>query len=95
MYAGGSLDPVLELLEPDIVWHVPGSSPIAGNYRGLTQVTDYFETRRGLANATMRMRPGEVVSEGDVLAQFVTGTAVLDGEQVSWRTIGVGFARSG
>jgi hypothetical protein len=23
MYAGGSIDPVLELLPPDIIWHVP------------------------------------------------------------------------
>jgi len=89
MYAGGSPDPVLELLAPDIVWHVPGASPIAGSHRGLAQVVEYFEMRRHLADATMRMQPGEVVSEGDALAQFVTGTAVLDGEQVSWKTIGV------
>jgi hypothetical protein len=89
MYAGGSIDPVLELLSPDIIWHVPGKSPIAGHHRGIGQVIDYFEKRRRLANATMRMRPGEVISEGDAVAQFVEGTAVLDGEQVSWQTIGI------
>ena len=88
MYAGGSIDPVLELLAGDIVWHVPGRSPIAGEHRGVAQVVDYFERRRQLANATMRMRPGEVIFEGDAVAQFVEGSAVLDGERVSWRTIG-------
>lgn len=29
MYAGGSVDSVAELLTEDIVWHVPGASPIA------------------------------------------------------------------
>jgi hypothetical protein len=29
MYAGGSVDAVAELLAEDIVWHVPGTSPIA------------------------------------------------------------------
>lgn len=89
MYAGGSIDAVLELLAEDIVWHVPGGSPIAGDHRGIARVTEYFETRRKLANATMRMRPGESISAGDALAQFVEGSAVLDGQRVSWKTIGV------
>jgi uncharacterized protein len=89
MYAGGSIGAVIELLAEDIVWHVPGKSPIAGDHRGIKQVIDYFERRRRLASATMRMRPGEAISEGDAVAQFVEGTAALDGAQVSWRTIGI------
>jgi ketosteroid isomerase-like protein len=89
MYVGGAIDSVLELLPPDIVWHVPGKSPIAGDHRGIEQVIDYFERRRRLASSTMRMHPGEVIAEGNAVAQFVAGTAVLDGAQVSWQTIGI------
>jgi len=89
MYAGGSIDPVVELLAGDIVWHVPGRSPIAGDHRGVEQVIAYFERRRRLANATMRMRPGEVIFAGDAVARFVEGSAVLDGERVSWQTVGI------
>jgi len=89
MYTGGSLDPVLELLAADINWHVPGRSPIAGNHRGREQVIDYFEKRRRLAGATMGIRPGEVIVEGDAVAQFVKGSAMLDGEGASWQTIGI------
>jgi len=89
MYGGGSVGPVAELLAPDIVWHVPGTSPIAGDHRGVEQALSYFERRRDLANATMRMRPGEVISEGEAVAQLVEGSAVLDGEEVSWQTVGV------
>jgi ketosteroid isomerase-like protein len=89
MYAGGSIDPVVELLARDIIWHVPGGSQIAGDHRGVAQVVDYFERRRELANATMSMRPGEVFFEGDAVAQFVEGNAVLDSERVSWKTIGI------
>jgi uncharacterized protein len=89
MYAGEAVDPVVELLAEDIVWHVPGRSPIAGDHRGTAAVVEYFERRRRLADATMQMRPGEVIAEGDAVAQFVTGTAVLGGESVSWQTIGV------
>jgi uncharacterized protein len=89
MYGGGPIEPVLELLPPDIVWHVPGKSPISGDHRGIRQVVDYLERRRQLAKDTMQMQPGEVICEGDAVAQFVEGTAVLAGEQVSWQTIGV------
>jgi uncharacterized protein len=89
MYTGGPIEPVVELLAADIVWHVPGRSPIAGDHRGTAAVVEYFGRRRRLADATMQMRPGQVIAEGDAVAQFVTGTAVLGGERVSWQTIGV------
>ena len=89
MYSGGSVDAVAELLAADIVWHVPGTSPIAGDHRGVKEVIGYFERRRQLANETMEMEPGEVLEAGDAVAQFVAGSATLDGRRVSWRTVGV------
>ncbi len=89
MYAGGPIEPVLELLPTDIVWHVPGKSVISGDHRGTRQVVDYLERRRQLANDTMQLHPGEVIVEGEAVAQFVEGTAVLAGKQVSWQTIGI------
>jgi hypothetical protein len=89
MYAGGSVDPVVELLAGDIVWHVPGSSPIAGDHQGVEQVVAYFELRRGLADATMKMHPGEMISLGNAIAQFVEGSATLGGERVRWQTFGI------
>ena len=89
MYGGGSIDPVAGLLCSDIIWHVPGASPIAGDHRGVPQVTEYFERRRQLAEASMRMHPGQVLSEGADVVQFVRGSAILNGERVSWKTIGI------
>ncbi|MGN6276525.1 MAG: nuclear transport factor 2 family protein [Solirubrobacterales bacterium] len=89
MYSGGSIDKVVDLLAEDIVWHVPGSSPIAGDHRGTTAVIAYFRRRRQLAGATMKMKPGEMLETGDAVAQFVSGSATLDGEEVSWQTVGV------
>jgi ketosteroid isomerase-like protein len=88
MYAGGSVEAVMELLAEDIIWHVPGESPIAGDHRGHAQVIAYFDRRRRLAGATMRMRPGGLLAEGDGVAQFVEGTAEFGGKWVSWQTVG-------
>lgn len=89
MYAGGPVAPVVELLAADIIWHVPGENAISGDHRGVEQVLGYFDRRRRLANATMRMHPGAVISEGAAVAQFVEGSAVLNGEPVSWQTVGI------
>lgn len=89
MYAGGPVDSVAELLAPDIVWHVLGNSAIAGDYRGVGQVLEYFERRRAMANASMRMHPRDVISDSEAVVQLVDGSAEIDEETVSWRTVGV------
>jgi uncharacterized protein len=89
MYAGGPIEPVLELLDEEIVWHVPGTSPIAGDHRGHPGVAGYFARRRQLARATMRMHPGSMLAERDAVVQLVAGSAELGGEHVRWRTVGV------
>ena len=48
VYAGSDLSTVEALLADDVVWHVPGSSPIAGDHRGREAVLAYFRTRREL-----------------------------------------------
>jgi uncharacterized protein len=88
MYAGGTVEAVAELLAEEIVWHVPGESPIAGDHRGVDEVLAYFEKRRRLAGSTMRISPGEVISRSGAVAQFVEGTAELGGREVSWQTVG-------
>ncbi|MGH2832901.1 MAG: nuclear transport factor 2 family protein [Solirubrobacteraceae bacterium] len=89
MYAGGAIEPVTELLAPDIVWHVPGSSPIAGDHCGHEGVISYFKLRRALAQSSMRMHPRELLADGEALVWLVDGSARLDGQDVNWRTVGV------
>ena len=90
MYAGGDVAPVVELLADDVVWHVPGSSPIAGDHRGRDAVVRYFTTRRALAGGAMAITKHAELSGGDVLLQLADGRAPLGGgEDVEWRTAGV------
>ncbi len=89
MYGGGPVEPVAELLAEDVVWHVPGSSPIAGDHRGRGAAIEYFKRRRQLAANSMRLHPGPLVSGEDVVVQLVDGSAEIDGEPVAWSTVGV------
>jgi uncharacterized protein len=88
-YAGGEAGPMLALLADDVVWHVPGRSPIAGEHRGRDGVRRYFETRRARADASLRIEVRAVLAEGDLVLQLADGTVERDGREESWRTVGV------
>jgi ketosteroid isomerase-like protein len=94
-YAGGPSEPLREMLTEDIVWHVPGRSPIAGDHEGVENVIDYFERRRALARATFRVNVHEVMEHGDLVVQLAGGTAELGGREVAWETVGVFSVRDG
>lgn len=89
-YAGGDGAGLRTLLAEDIAWHVPGRSPIAGDYQGYDQVLDYFTHRRGLANSTMQMHSRELLVGDDARIATVTdGTATIGGVEHSWSTVGL------
>ena len=90
LYAGGSEAALRKLLVADITWTVPGDSPIAGTYRGLEEVFDYFRRRRELAGRTFRMQRRDVlVGEGDRVAALTDGTATIGGVERRWSTVGL------
>jgi ketosteroid isomerase-like protein len=88
-YAGGPLEPVAELLAEDVRWHVPGTSPIAGDHRGRGSVLAYFQRRREIASGTMRMTVRDGLADDEAVIELVDGSARLGGESVTWRTVGV------
>ena len=55
-YAGGSGAALQQLLAPNVMWTVSGHNRIAGTYRGLDEVLDYFRRRRDLANQTFQIK---------------------------------------
>jgi ketosteroid isomerase-like protein len=89
-YAGGPDGPLRALLADDIVWVVPGTNAIAGEYRGVDEVMAYFARRRDLASRTFRMRPGDLLTgDGDRVAVLTDGTATIGGVERRWSTVGL------
>jgi YbgC/YbaW family acyl-CoA thioester hydrolase len=89
MYAGGDLAPATELLAEGVVWHVPGTSPIAGDYRGREAVAGYFRLRRELAGGSLHIATGNEAHHDEALVQLADGRASLGGREMVWRTAGV------
>jgi ketosteroid isomerase-like protein len=89
-YAGGDAGALRGVLTEDVEWHVPGTSPIAGDYAGTRAVMDYFGRRRDRAARTFRMLPGDLLSgDGDRVAVLTDGVAVLGGREEHWSTVGL------
>lgn len=90
LYQGGNPRGVVDLLTPDIDWHVPGDNAIAGDYHGLEDVLGYMRRRRDLAAATMTMHLRELlIGEHDHIAARTDGTATIDGVDHHWSTLGL------
>jgi RNA 2',3'-cyclic 3'-phosphodiesterase len=80
---------VAQLLREDVLWHVPGASPIAGEYRGVEAVLSYMDARQRLMDGTFRVTVhGSSLIAGRVV-QLAGGRAVRDGVAVEWETVGV------
>ncbi len=60
-----------QLAEPDVIWHVPGNSPVSGTYRGLTDVFDTMWDRMQPLD-DWRIDVRHVMTNGDmVIATFL------------------------
>jgi uncharacterized protein len=88
-YAGGDQDPVRAMLTDDVIWHVPGHSAIAGEYRGRDEVLRYFARRRKLANATFRIDVRGVLSDDQRTVILAGGEVEHGGETFAWGTVGI------
>ena len=51
-FSGGDGRVLLELFQPDAVWHVPGTNAMAGDYRGLDEIVPFLRRTRELTNRT-------------------------------------------
>jgi acyl-CoA thioester hydrolase len=89
-YAGGDDGPLREVLDAGVRWYVPGRNAIAGEYHGVDAVLGYMTARRDLANASFRLHPGELLVGGqDHIASLTDGSAVIDGIERRWSTVGL------
>lgn len=89
-YGGGDEHELRALLDPSTIWTVPGTSPIAGTYRGIEQVFGYFAGRRERAGGTFRMHRRDVLSgDGARIAALTDGTAQIGAVDHEWSTVGL------
>ena len=61
-FATDDIDTVLSLFAQDIVWHMAGTSQLAGDYRGHQQVVGFFGRIMELSGGTFRLDIHDVLA---------------------------------
>ena len=81
-FAKGDIPNVLGIFAEDIAWHVPGRSPLSGDYRGHQEVVGFFTNAMELSGGTLRVEADEILADGERIIALTTVSAERDGR--SW-----------
>lgn len=93
-FAAGDIPAVLSLFAADIDWVEPGSSPLAGRYRGPDEVSGFFAQLARGSGGTFHLEVHDIIADGDQVIALVTEHADAGGTTLAapaahvWRVSG-------
>ena len=93
-FSRGDLSTVFGNLGPDITWHVPGSSPLSGDYKGHDQVGAFFAATMERSGWTFTIDVEDILAHQDRVVVLCTVAAERLGQSWSspevhvWRVTG-------
>jgi uncharacterized protein len=61
-FGRGDIPTVLGILDKQIRWHVPGQSPLSGDYSGHEEVLGFFRKSLELSGGTLRIDVHDIVA---------------------------------
>jgi ketosteroid isomerase-like protein len=71
-FAKGDIPAVLEAWNTSITWHVPGHSPLSGDYKGHDEIVGFFKHTLALSGGIFAIEVHHVLAEEDVVVALVT-----------------------
>ena len=93
-FSRADLPAVFEVLDQEITWHVPGSSPLSGDYKGPGEVGGFFARTMELSAGTFTIDVQDVFAHDDQVVVLCTVSAERHGQSWSsaevhvWRVAG-------
>lgn len=61
-FESGDFAAINDMLADDIVWHVPGDSPLSGDYKGKEEVFGYFGTLMQETGGTFKVEVQDILA---------------------------------
>jgi uncharacterized protein len=86
-FSEGDMDTLRELFDPDIAYHVPGRSPLAGVYHGQDEVLGLFARIFELSGGTYRVDLHDAVANDDHAVALFTASGQRQGTTLEDRTV--------
>jgi len=84
-FAKGDVAALTQLFSEALVWHVPGRSPISGEYRGRDAVFALFARTAQLSGGTFRVDLHDVLANDEHTVALVRESASRQGKQLDSR----------
>jgi ketosteroid isomerase-like protein len=88
-FANGDVPAVLEAFDASITWHVPGHSPLSGDYKGHDEVVGFFKRTMELSGGIFSIDVHHVLAEDDIVVAVVTVKAERNGRQAAFPEVHV------
>jgi ketosteroid isomerase-like protein len=78
-FARGDIPTVLGIFAEDIAWHVPGRSPLSGDYRGRDAVVGFLSRAMELSDGTLKVDAEELLGSRERIVVLTTVSAERNG----------------
>ncbi len=88
-FAKGDIPALLGVFDASITWHVPGHSPLSGDYKGHNEVVGFFRHTMELSGGIFGIEVHHVPAEDDVVVALVTVKAERNGRSVAFPEVHV------
>jgi ketosteroid isomerase-like protein len=88
-FAKNDISAVLEAFDTSITWHVPGHSPLSGDYKGHDEVVGFFKHTSELCGGIFAIEVHHVLAEEDVVVALVTVKAERNGRSAAFPEVHV------
>jgi ketosteroid isomerase-like protein len=94
-FANGNIPAVFSAFDADIKWHIPGHSPLSGDYKGHEEIAGFFQRTMELSGGVFSIDGHNVLAEGDVVIVLTTVHAQRNGVAASFSEVHVWRVRNG
>jgi ketosteroid isomerase-like protein len=88
-FAKGDVPSAFAVFDPAITWHVPGHSPLSGDFTGRDQIGGFFVRTMELSGGTFGIDVHNVFADDDLVVALVTVHARRKGAPASFPEVHV------
>jgi ketosteroid isomerase-like protein len=94
-FANGNIPGVFSAFDAGITWHVPGHSPLSGDYRSHDEIGGFFQRTMELSGGVFSIDVHNVLAEGDLVVVLATVNAQRSGVAASFPEVHVWRLKNG
>lgn len=94
-FGSGDMDTIRELFADDILWHVGGRSPLAGDYKGKEEVLGFLAKTMEMTGGTFKLDVHDVLANDEHGIALTTATAEREGKRLNNRSVQVVHIQDG